>query len=179
MGRAMSAPSCPARSDPRRLAGLLGVFRWPRGVGKARGALARRELEQGIERLQRRGHPCPRIAPFGKATRHGLDGQVLGVDGIDLVPTKRRGDLAAASGTGAPGSEERLVRSVLVEVDEDPSAAFLLPPLRRDEVRVTTLELPSERKRCRANLRGGPSPLEADADMQAASSGRLGESGQG
>ena len=68
-------------------------------------------------------------------TRRGHDGDrlVVGVDRFELVPAERGRHLRAGPGPHAPRAEDRLVRRVLVEVDEDALAALFLPPRVGDE----------------------------------------------
>jgi hypothetical protein len=65
------------------------------------------------------------------------------------------------------------VRRILVEVDEDPAAALLLPPGRRDQLWAAALELARRGDRCRPHLVGVPMRLEPDVDVEAAVPGRL------
>ena len=51
------------------------------------------------------------------------------------LPVERRRHLRARAGPDAPRAEDRLVRRVLVEVDEDALAALLLPPRVGDACR--------------------------------------------
>ena len=75
----------------------------------------------------------------------GRVSEVIGMNRIDLLPEQWRRNLRADSWSREPGSEDRLVRSVLVEVDEDPFTAFFLPPIRRNQIRVSSLELACHR----------------------------------
>src|SRR5258708_2405202 len=59
----------PRRLDPRRLAGLLGVVRRPRGVALALYLVARAELQQRLERPAGLVDPLGRIAPCGHEAR--------------------------------------------------------------------------------------------------------------
>ena len=109
----------------------------------------------------------PRVAPAAHEVGHGPDGQLVGLDRLDLVPGERRRHLAARPGPGEPRAEDRLVRGVLVEVDEDAAAPLLLPPVRRDQVGVPPLELACQRDRRGAHLEAVPARLEADVDVEA------------
>src|SRR5581483_6995678 len=88
-------------------------------------------------------------------------------------PRDRRRDLRAGTRAHGPRAEDGLVRRVLVVVDEDASAALLLPPRGRDQVRPATLELARDGDRRGAHLEGVPARLEPDVDVQPAVSGRL------
>src|SRR3546814_2824165 len=75
-------------------------------------------------------------------TRLSTDvGELVGHHVVELVPGDGRRHLRPHPGPHAPRAEHRLVRRVLVEVDEDSAPPLLLPPRRRDEVRVAALEL--------------------------------------
>ena len=79
-----------------------------------------------------------------------------------------RRHLRARPGPHRPGAEDRLVRGVLVEVDEDPLAALLLPPRRGDQVGPAPLQLAGHRHRRRsAPGRTSQRGCEADVDVDA------------
>src|SRR5580700_8620278 len=89
------------------------------------------------------------------------------MDLVDLVPAQRRRYLRAGPGADGPGAEHGLVRRVLVEVDEDTLAAFLLPPGRGDQVWPPALQLAGYRHRRAADLVGVPARLKPDVDVDA------------
>ena len=55
---------------------------------------------------------------------------------------------------------------VLIEVDEHPSASFLLPPVRCHEIGAPTFELACERHSRHADLGRIPPRLQAGVDVQ-------------
>ena len=89
----------------------------------------------------------PRVAVGGDAGRHGRDRLLVGLDRVELVPAERRRHLRARAGAHAPRAEHRLVRRVLVEVDEDALAALLLPPRVGDASGCRRAQLARERER--------------------------------
>src|SRR5271168_1883795 len=99
------------------------------------------------------------------------------MDLVDLVPVQRRRYLGAWPGPDGPGAEDRLVRRVLVEVDEDALAALLLPPGRGNQVRPPAFQFARDRHGRAAHLVGVPARLEPDVDVEAAITGRLGVTG--
>src|ERR1035441_7389782 len=146
-----SASAGPTALVPQALGARLGgrrlcrVLRWPRCVMKPSVAVTRSQLQERLERLRLVGHRGPRITEAADPIRHGRDGQLIGIDDGDLVPRKGRRYLGMGTRAGRPGPEHRLVGRVLVEVDEYPLASLLLPPVRRDEIGASTLELACER----------------------------------
>ena len=87
-------------------------------------------------------HASPLIA---KTLRHCPYGQLVGDDVVQLLPRERRGNLGTCSRSHRPRTEDRLVRCVLVEVDEDPRTSLLFPPSRGDQVGTSALELACHR----------------------------------
>src|SRR5918992_1332125 len=85
--------------------------------------------------------------------------------------------MAARAGADGPRPEDRLVRGVLVVVDEDPRAALLLPPCRGDDVGAAALELAGARHRRGAHRVGVPARLQADVDVEPAVARGLGIAG--
>ena len=83
--------------------------------------------------------------------RHGVDCACLGIDCLQLVPTKRGRHLCADARPGAPGAEHVFMRCVLIEVDEDTLASFFLPPLVGNEVGVAFRQFSAERDNSAAN----------------------------
>src|SRR5580658_2726978 len=88
------------------------------------------------------------------------------MDVVEFRPGDRGRYLRARPGPDRPGTEDGLVRSVLVVVDEYPRAALLLPPGRRDQVRTPPLKLTRDRDRAQADLVGVPPRRQAHIDMQ-------------
>src|SRR6185312_15241216 len=119
----------------------------------------------------------PRVAVALEPARDGGERQLVGVDVVELVPANRRRDLGAAPCADRPRPEDRLVRRVLVVVDEDPLPALLLPPRRGEDVRAPALELAGRGDRGRANGVRVPARLEPDVDVEPAIAGRLGKPG--
>ncbi len=101
-------------------------------------------------------------SPFSReASGHGGDGEVLGRDVGELLPVQRRRHRRAGLGTDAVGRGDRAVASVLVEVDEDPGAALLLPPARRHLVGQAPFQRAGEGDGGVADVDEGPARLEA------------------
>src|SRR5438132_108184 len=92
---------------------------------------------------------------------------------VDLAPMERRRHLTTLPRPDGQRPKHRLVRTVLVVVEEDAFAAVLLPPLRREDVRTTTLELAREGDRGAANIVRIPLRFEPDVHVQAAVPRRL------
>ena len=73
-----------------------------------------------------------------------------GCDRVELLPREGRRHLRAGARAYRPGAEDRLVRRVLVEVDEDTPPPFLLPPGACDELGPAALELAGRLQRPRS-----------------------------
>ena len=99
------------RLDPRRLAGLLGVVRRPRGVAQALGLVARAQLEQRLERPDRVVDAGARVADRGEPRRHGVDRERLGLDGRRPRPRSAASRRARRAAAG-PSRREATVRSL-------------------------------------------------------------------
>src|ERR1700733_7988779 len=95
------------------------------------------------------------------------------MDLVDLVPAQRRADLGAGPGPYRPRTEHRLMRGVLIEVDEHPLTAFFLPPGRGDKVRAPSFQLARDGDGRAADLDGVPARRQPDVDVQAAVPCRL------
>ena len=78
-----------------------------------------------------------RFHPHG----HGQHGAHLGIDVVELVPVERGQHLGRGTHVYRPRPEHRLVRGVLVEVDENAVAALFLPPHVGDRVRSASSQL--------------------------------------
>ena len=128
--------------------------------------------EAGATGARRRS--LPRVSPLSHEIGDRSDGQLLGVDGVDFVPRQGRRDLSTDPGPCEPGAEHRLVRCILIEIDEDPFATLLLPPLGRDQIGMPSFELSGQRHRAGANLEAVPPRLEPDVDVEAPVPRRLG-----
>src|SRR5919204_76408 len=87
---------------------------------------------------------------------------------VDLVPCEGSRNLGPGTGADRPGAEDRLVRRVLVVVDEDAPAALLLPPRRRDQLWAPALELTGRGDGCRPHFVRVPTRLQADVDVEPA-----------
>src|ERR671918_465884 len=131
------------------------------------------KFEQRLQRLWALVHLRPRVAARRQPFGDGLDGQLVGVQDVDLVPRERRRHLRAAARTYRPRAEDGLVRRVLVVVDEDALAALLLPPRGGDQLGAPALELAGGSDRRRSHLVGVPVRFESDVDMDAAIPGGL------
>ena len=108
----------------------------------------------------------PRVTLLGDPGRHGGDGQLVGLHRGDLVPRDRRRHLGADAGPHRPGPEDRLVRSVLVEVDEHPLAPLLLPPRGGEQIGAPPLQLAGQRHRRGPHLVAVPPGLQPHVDVQ-------------
>ena len=86
---------------------------------------------------------------------------------------QRSRDLTTDPGPGEPRAEDGLVRSILVEVDEDPLAALLLPPFGGDQVGMPAFEFAGQGHGAGPDLEAVPARLEPDVDVDAAVPGRL------
>src|SRR5690606_8147388 len=86
--------------------------------------------------------------------------------------------LRTRPGADAPRPEDRLVRRVLVVVDEDPLPPLLLPPGGGQQVGPAALELARDRDGGGTHLVGVPPRLEPEVDVDATLAGRLREAGQ-
>src|SRR3954447_5508337 len=122
-----SALARAARRDARRLVRLLRVDRRPWRVHEPVRAVALVHREQRLERLRGVADGGPGIAVALQPARDSRQRELAGFDVVELLPGDRGGDLRARAGAYRPGAEHRLVRRVLVEVEEDPLAALLLP----------------------------------------------------
>src|SRR5439155_23845528 len=72
------------------------------------------------------------LADPREAGRHRRDHEVLGLHPVELVPRQWRRHWGAGLRADAGGGGDRPVARVLVVIDEDALAAFLLPPSGRD-----------------------------------------------
>ena len=73
--------------------------------------------------------------------------------------------MSSRTGANTPRTEHRLVRGVLVEVDEYALASVLPPPLGSQDVIAASLKLSCNGDGCRPNLVGVPSGLEPDVHV--------------
>ena len=80
------------------------------------------------------------------------------------METARHGSVVAS--TNRPGCEDGLVRSVLVEVDEDPFAAFLLPPGVGDQVGPAARQLAGDGHGGRTHREAVPLAEQAHVHVQ-------------
>src|SRR6185437_7959815 len=96
-----------------------------------------------------------------------------GGDVGELLPVERSRHGRPGLGANAVGGGDRAVAGVLVEVDEDPLAALLLPPAGRHLVGQPALELARERDRSVADVREAPERLDPYVDVYPAAPGRL------
>ena len=92
---------------------------------------------------------------------------------VELVPVERRRHLRAGPGPHAPRAEHRLVRRVLVEVDEHPRAPLLLPPCRGHQIRAAALELAGQGDRRAPDRVAVPAGLEPEIHVDATVAGGL------
>ena len=166
-------PTRTRRLDARRLPGLLRVVRRPRCVALPLCLVPVAQLQQRVERADRRLDTRSRVADRGKARRYRVDREGLGLDGRHLVPGQWGGDPRVRQRPHGIGGRHGAVLGVLVVVEEDP-VPLLLPPLGRGEIRHTPLHVPREGERRPADLRERPARLDPDVDVDAARSGRLG-----
>ena len=142
---------------PGRLVGHFGVLRRPRCIVQPRRPVTRGQLQERLQRLGGGGHVGPRVAPARHAARARCGWSARRDPGRPPRPSRRGSRPGRRPGPGEPGAEDRLVRGVLVEVDEDPLSALLLPPSGGDQVGVPPLQLPGQGHRGRRGLRWRPS----------------------
>ena len=117
-------------------------------------------------------HVGPRVA-VGEVVGHRREVALGRVGDLrELLPRHRRAHRCTRAGAQAPRTGDGAVPVVLVEVDEDPLAALLLPPGRRHPV-VTPLELATEADRRVPQFPEGPARLDAHVDVDAAVAARL------
>ena len=109
----------------------------------------------------------PRVAAPAHQFGNGPYRQIVGHHRLDFVPRQRRRHLTAGPRPREPGAEDGLVGSVLVEVDEDPLPALLLPPVGRDRLGEPALELAGQGDGGGPDLDGVPARLEPKVDVQA------------
>ena len=88
----------PYWADPRRFARHLGVHRRPRRVLQTGREIAFVQVEQRLQRLGRRVEALPRITEPGHPLGDGRERQLVGMDGVELVPRERRRHLGARAG---------------------------------------------------------------------------------
>src|SRR4051812_44624788 len=81
------------------------------------------------------------VAELGEPLAHRPDVEVGDLHPRDLLPGDRRGDRRLRPGPDAVSTGDRLVARHPVEVEEDPLAALLLPPLGRRDVRAPAFDL--------------------------------------
>ena len=115
------------------------------------------------------------VPDLGESGGHRRDREILGPDLGELLPVEWRRDGRARLGPDAVGRRDRPVARVLVVVDEDPLAALLLPPARRDLIGEASLELPAEGDRRVADVGKRPPRFDPDVDVNAAPAGGLRE----
>src|ERR1700733_9502735 len=115
------------------------------------------------------------VPDLGESGGHRRDGEILGPDLGELLPVEWGRDGRAWLGPDAVGRRDCPVARVLVVVDEDPLAAFLLPPARRDLIGEAPLELPAEGDRRVADVGKRPSRVDPDVDVNTAPAGGLGK----
>ena len=171
----------PASSFRARLletrGGSPGIFGYTGGHGASSSpdAMSRSYISSsGVSDLRVVGDVGPGIAARLDACRHGERGAGLGIDVVELVPVERRRHLGGRARSDRPRAEHRLVRRVLVEVDEDALPALFLPPRVGDRVGSTAGELARHRHRGAAHLDRCPPRFEARVHVDAAVAGGLG-----
>ena len=99
-------------------------------------------IQQRVQAAWRVVDAFPRIADFGVARRHCRHRERLGPAVGHLCPVKWRRHPRVGPRTDRVGRRDGAVLGVLVEVDEDAFAAFLLPPLARRQVRCAAVRPP-------------------------------------
>ena len=122
--------------DPWRLVRHFRILRGPRSIGYA-------SREVGSEPLNERSngawsfiHQLPRVAMSGESVGNSVDRAGFGINRVEFVPPERRRHLCSDAWSDTPGAEHVLVRGILVVIDEHPIAAFFLPPLVSDVIRL-------------------------------------------
>src|SRR5579863_530664 len=161
------------RRDSRRFIGLLGVLGWPRCVEEPVRAVSCRHVQQGLERLWSIADARPGVAPVADKLRNRADREAFGIDRVDVIPGERSGHLPSHARTCEPRPKDRLVRCVLIEVDEDPFSSLFFPPVRGDQLRVSSFKLARERHRSCTNLVTRPASLKPDIDVDSPIPGGL------
>src|SRR5262245_10247160 len=78
------------RRDARRLASLLPVVRGPRRVPDALPLVARRQLQQSVDRSGARVDARMAIAKLRESIDHGAEREVLGPADVELLPRDGR-----------------------------------------------------------------------------------------
>ena len=153
--------------------GLLPVVRRPRRVALTLALLARRQLEQAVERA-RDARRCPHADRRRAANRAGIVASVKSPGSHASTSSQASGADTRASGVGRTeyARGDRAVLRVLVVVEEHAVALFL-PPLARRERRRAPLDLARQRQRGAAHLVERPAPLDAHVDVHAARARRL------
>ena len=135
------------------------------------------EVEQRLQRVGRVVDRGVGVAPLGEPGGHRGDGEVLGRDLGQLVPVQRRRHRRAGLGADAVRRGDRAVARVLVEVDEDPRAALLLPPARRHLVGQAALQGAGEGDGGMADVDERPARLDAHVDVEPSAARGLGKAG--
>ena len=112
------------------------------------------------------------MAPHGSPRRRTRSGTVRRVSSSGWTEAtssqlQGRRDLPADPRPDEPGAEDRLVRGVLVEVDEHPLPPLLLPPLGRDQVGMAPFELPGQGDGAGSDLEAVPEGLQAHVHVDA------------
>src|SRR2546422_10381006 len=114
-------------------------MRRPGCVAQPLALVARRELEELLERAGCRVDSGMAIAERREALWHRRQGKVRGIGGIHFVPPERRRDPRLGGGPHGVRRGDRAVLGVLIVVDEDAMALFL-PPLARGELGDAALD---------------------------------------
>jgi len=147
-------------------------MRRPRRVGKPFALLARRQLQDVLDRAWAPIHLRVEMPGGREALRHRRQREVARIDRIDLVPCERRRHARVGRGAHRVRGRDRPVLRVLVVVEEH-AVPLLLPPLARRQRRRAALDLARDRERGAPHAIEGPRALDADVDVHAAGAGRL------
>src|SRR4051812_41125953 len=125
-------------------------------------------FQQRLDREHRVVDAGVKVAELGEPRRHGGDGQLLGVDVVELVPGDRGRHGAAADAADRVGAGDCVIAGILVVVDERLiGLAILAPPGGGGVARGTALNLSGEGEGGPADFGKSPSRLDPDVDVDA------------
>ena len=156
-----------ARRLPRHLREIrwVGQFRQPRGNIALPCSQRRSEIRGGI------AYAAPGITtPFGHQGRDRTQGEVTRIDPVNVIPLDGHRYGGSRVRAQRVGRRDHAVLRILVEVDEYPIPALLLPPRHRHDVRMATLELAPQSDRGMADIDEGP-PRQDRGDSPETSGG--------
>src|SRR5438034_2399158 len=130
----------------RRLVPRLAVMRRPGCIALPIALVCRHQLEQRLQRVGPAIDSLVRVAALFETQRHRLQREVSRIAGLELIPLDRRGYGRLGCRPYRICAGDRPIARILVVVDEN-AVAFLLPPLRRRELRRAALHFTCQRER--------------------------------